>query len=291
MSYDWAVCSHCNPQGSRSEQEVAEFVATVTDSKILRNDRQQISPLELDIFLPTEKLAIEYNGLYWHSEAYKTSDHLLKKIELCKKSEIQLIHVFSDEWYLKKDIVKSMIRNKLHKNTHKVSARKGEVRELTKKEAKDFFEKTHISGYTACKVAFGIIVAGSIVSALSLRSPIQKTYKGYLELARVSSALNTTVNGSLGKLLKVAKLYTKEAGYDGIMTYADRRFGEGQVYANNGFKFIKKTALDYWYTDNDVRYNRFKFRAQKGKTERQMAEANKVVRVYGCGNNLYMFEF
>jgi hypothetical protein len=60
------------------------------------------------------------------------------------------------------------------------------------------------------------------------------------------------------------------------------------VYEATGFKLVKEnTGINYWYTDGTVRYNRFKFRAQPGKTEREVAEENSVYRVYGCGNSLY----
>jgi len=40
-----------------------------------------------------------------------------------------------------------------------------------------------------------------------------------------------------------------------------------------------------------VRYDRFRFRAQSGKSEKEVAQENKVYRIYGCGNYLYEYKF
>ena len=77
--------------------------------------------------------------------------------------------------------------------------------------------------------------------------------------------------------------------YDKILTYADLRFGNGNVYSKNGFSFVKQTSIDYWYTDGKVRHFRFKYRAQPGKPEKQVAEENGVWKVFGCGSNLYEY--
>jgi hypothetical protein len=81
-----------------------------------------------------------------------------------------------------------------------------------------------------------------------------------------------------------------ENKYTTILSYVDRRFGEGKVYEKNGFIANGTSAIDYWYTDGDIRHNRFKFRARKGKTEKQVVIENNVSRVYGCGNQVYLFE-
>jgi len=53
---------------SHYEIELYEFLQSNGIENIKLNDRCVISPLELDIYLPDYKLAIEFNGIYWHSE-------------------------------------------------------------------------------------------------------------------------------------------------------------------------------------------------------------------------------
>lgn len=79
--------------------------------EILRNVRDVIAPKELDIYLPEKRVAIEFNGNFWHSiefqERYlpEVKNTLLEKTLLCEDRGIHLIHVFEDEWAEKRDEV------------------------------------------------------------------------------------------------------------------------------------------------------------------------------------------
>lgn len=104
------LCIHCNPVGkwfSFSEKELCKYIKSIYDNVIIENSRNIISPLELDIFLPDIKLAIEFNGMYWHS--LRPDGYHDKKIELCNKKGIKLIYVWEDEWKSKNDEVKKEI--------------------------------------------------------------------------------------------------------------------------------------------------------------------------------------
>lgn len=131
---------------------------------------------------------------------------------------------------------------------------------------------------------------GKIVCALSLRKSFHSKYNGMIEIARFSSALNTNVVGGFGKLLKEVRKWAINEGYKNILTYADLRFGKGDVYKINGFDLIDTTNPDYWYTDTRKRYNRFQYRAQPGKSEKQVAHEAGVQKVYGCGSNIYILK-
>jgi len=80
--------------------------------------------LELDLKIGN-KIAIEYDGLYWHNDDVK-EDHKyhLNKTLRCEQENIQLIHIFENEWNSKKDIVKSRIKNILGIHETIVFARK-----------------------------------------------------------------------------------------------------------------------------------------------------------------------
>jgi hypothetical protein len=71
------------------------------------------------------------------------------------------------------------------------------------------------------------------------------------------------------------------------LTYSDLRFGEGDIYGNNGFVLTGTTAPDYYYTDFEDRYNRFKFRANEGRSEKDIAAENGVCKIFGIGSNIY----
>ena len=65
---------------------------------MIENDRELIAPYELDIVIPELHLAIEFNGIYWHSCFYKDENYHLMKTELCESKGYRLIHIFEDEW-------------------------------------------------------------------------------------------------------------------------------------------------------------------------------------------------
>ena len=281
----YATCKTCSPS-SREEQEVRDFVDSIVSGS-LPNYRKAISPQELDIYVPSKNFAIEYNGLYWHTETRKGKTYHSDKTVACKSKDIKLFHIFSDEWRDKRAIVESMIKQRMNLSEKKIHARKCKIVEVATKQRQEFFDSTHVSGDTRSKIAFGLEFEGKLVCCLSLRTPFTETHKGSIEIARFASQLNTIVIGGFQKLLKYSIGWASNMKYESILTYADLRFGEGKVYENSGFDKIGATKLDYWYTDGKNRFDRFKYRAQNGKSEKQVAKENGVEKIFGCGSNRF----
>lgn len=104
-------CPQCANKLSKGEDELFEFVKSLSEDSIQR-ERTVITPYEIDVYIPSKKIAIEYNGLAWHSEKFKhyeAKTYHLMKTNLCNEKGIRLIHIFEDEWLEKKEIVKSML--------------------------------------------------------------------------------------------------------------------------------------------------------------------------------------
>jgi len=57
-----------------------------------------IYPYELDIYIPEVKLAIEYNGMYFHTAERKEIDFHYQKFKKCEYKNIKLIQIYEDEW-------------------------------------------------------------------------------------------------------------------------------------------------------------------------------------------------
>ena len=110
---------------SISEKEISDFIKSICNYEILENDRNIISPKELDIYIPQKNLAIEFDGLYFHSTKFgKDSDYHLGKTLACEEKGIRLIHIFEDEWLFKRQIVESIIKSALGIYKQKIFARK-----------------------------------------------------------------------------------------------------------------------------------------------------------------------
>ena len=109
------ICTNCNKisnMDSDGERLLYEFIKENFQGLIIRNDRSLGK--ELDIFLPNINLAIEFNGIYWHSEIYKDKYYHYEKSKICSENNINLIHIWEDDWLHKTDIVKINLLNLLN---------------------------------------------------------------------------------------------------------------------------------------------------------------------------------
>lgn len=287
------ICRKCFPpmKGYSNQQNSLFQFIKKTEKDAIENVCIPGTRLQVDIFIPSKKVAFEYNGLYWHSELYKEKEYHLIKKQLCSRNGIDLYHIFSDEWKNKKDIVKSMILVKL-KNAQKVLyARKCDIVEIDPNERKTFFDENHISGdIRNVKKCFGLSYKNEIVAAMSFRAPFTTKYKKSLEMARFAVLKYTSCIGAFSKLMKHSISWIRKNGYDKILSYADLRFGNGDVYSKNGFQFVGQTKENYFYTDGYNRYNRFTFRAKSNIAEKQIAEKSNLYKIYDCGSYIYNFD-
>ena len=283
-----SLCPKCYPIGtSQSEIEIYEYLKTLSND-VEHKHRKTISPKELDIYLPSDSFSIEYNGLYWHSEAIDstTKFDMLNKTKMCLDKQIKLMHIFSDEWHFKKDICKSMIAHRI-KLSRKIYGRKCKIKEISREEFKNFMNRCHISGSVNSSIRLGLYYNDELVSAIGFRKPRQKKWKDYWEISRFACELNTSIAGGLSKMLKY---FQRENNINKIMTYADRRFGEGLGYMKVGFKLYGDSGIDYWYSDGQQRFDRFTVKAQDGKSESEIASELHLYKVWGCGSNIWVLD-
>jgi hypothetical protein len=285
---------------SLAEQEISTFIKENYKGELLTNNRNLIKGLEIDVYLPELKLAIEFDGLKWHSESSgKMRNYHLNKTLECEKKDIHLIHIFEDEWRKQKDIVKSKILNLLNKTPNKIYARKCEIREVLNSESDKFLDDNHIQGKAKSKIKLGLYYENKIVSIITLGNyrkitGLNSIHNEY-ELIRYCSLLNTNVIGGFSKLLK---FFIKKYSPSKIMSYADRRYSKGILYEKNGFKFIKNTPPNYWYMKyHNHREHRFKYRKSElpkllenfdsNKSEWENMKLNGYDRIWDCGSKKY----
>lgn len=68
---------------SKAELELVNFCKFYFNN-IVQNDRKIIFPYELDIVIPDRKLAIEFDGLFWHQIKNRKLGYHLMKTEMCE---------------------------------------------------------------------------------------------------------------------------------------------------------------------------------------------------------------
>ena len=114
-------CPICNNEktSSKAEIEIQKLVKTITNTKVICNDRTQIVNtntghyLELDIYFPYLNKAIEYNGIFWHSsKKAKIKDQM--KVDQCKNLGIDLMVINEADYVGNEEKVKNEIREWLY---------------------------------------------------------------------------------------------------------------------------------------------------------------------------------
>ena len=291
--YQRRGCPICGNNISKNENILFKFIQSL-GKNTEKGNRRILNGKEIDIYIPNLKIGIEYNGLYWHSDSHKTKEYHLDKTELAKSKGVKLIHIFEDEWIEKQDIVKSRLLNILGETSVKIYARKTQIKEVSSKEAMLFLDENHIQGRVGGKVYLGLYQGDELLSLMTfgnLRKNLgQVAVKNHFELLRFCNKLNTTVIGGASKLFKHFVLnYNPEK----IISYADRRWSEGELYEKLGFDFIHSSKPNYFYLQKpfNVREERFKYRkselVKQGfdplKTGRQIMEERGFNKIYDCG--------
>jgi hypothetical protein len=286
-------CQKCGFKYNYNEIMISDFIKSL-NIKTINNSRKIISPLELDIFIPSHNVAIEYNGLYWHSEINKPSNYHLNKTEMCEKQGIQLIHIFEDEWLYKQDIVKSRLKNILGLTPNKIYARKCVIKEIDIETSKKFLNENHIQGNVNSSIKIGLFYNNVLVSLMTFgkgRIALGGNSNQF-ELLRFCNKLESIVIGGADKLLKY---FIKTYNPKEIISYADRRWSQGGLYDKLNFIKTHNSQPNYWYINNNRREYRFGYRksilVKKGfnpnKTEHQIMLDRKIYRIYDCGNIAY----
>lgn len=302
LNIDNEICLNCNPilsGTSNMEIELFEFINKNYNGIILSGDKTLIG-LELDIYLPELKLAFEFNGLFWHSEKYKEKSYHYNKSKKCLEMGVNLVHIWEDEWIYKKNIIKSIILNKLGKS-QKIYARNCKIIELNNnKIIKEFLEENHIGGFIGSKIKLGLTYNNELISLMTfgnLRKPLgQNSKTGYFEMIRFCNKKNITVIGGASKLFK---FFIKNYHPLSIVSYCDLSKYNGSIYNNLGFKLSHISNPNYYYIVSGIRKHRFNFRKDKliklgmdeNKSEIELMSDLGYIRIFDCGSQKWIINF
>lgn len=270
---------------SQYENEIVTFIKSVYSGKIEENVRSIIPPYEIDIWLPELNLAIEVNGVYWHSEKWgKDRNYHINKTLHCEAQRIHLIQLYDSEWRTKEQIIKSKLQHLLNKST-KIYARKCVVKEVASNEAANFLNDNHIQGACPSKIKIGLYHNNELYALATFGKPrFNKTAEW--ELLRFCNKNKNTVVGGLSKLLTY---FVKTYSPTSIISYADRRWASQltNVYQKTGFELIRESPPNYkyFYKNNIIELlSRNQF--QKHLLSSKLAQYNNLLSEYEnmCNN-------
>lgn len=292
-------CSTCTCVGrasSNQEMQVRDFVKTF-GTDVVANDRKQIAPYELDIWLPSQRVAIEYCGLYFHKE-HNIEDRKrhLKKHEMCAEKNIRLVTIFEDEWVNNRAGVENRLRNLLQANSQKIGARKLACTSISPQVANEFCEKYHIQGVGRTRVAYGLFQAAQLVSVMTFShlniAKGSKHSPGAWELNRFCSIFDLTISGGASKLFSN---FINDHSPEQVISYSDRRWNTGAVYAKLGFDFAGHSPPNYWYIDFGKLKRIHRYALKKNKcddltlTEWETRQQQGWSRIWDCGHGKWIW--
>lgn len=285
-----ASCSVCNPSPvSAKEKELSQYINSLEIETIL-SDRVQIHPKELDIFIPDLNTAIEFNGIYYHSEKFLDRNYHKMKHDLCKEKGIRLIQIWEDDWRDRRPIVEKFLKHKLGlSQDEKVFARKTSVKDVSTQETRSFLEENHIQGYVNGSLKLGLYHNEELVAVT-----VFSKAGGTLRLERYATSKHV-----IGGQSKILKWVDRNIEYEEMVTFADLTISDGNLYETTGWVVDKLLKPDYRYLYQNKLHHKFGFRIkrfrddpnlkfQEGLTEHELAQLNGILRVYDAGKIRYV---
>lgn len=262
---------------------------------VICNDRIVLGGKELDIYVPSKKLAIEFNGTYWHSSIFKDIDYHQDKTIACTRKGIHLIHIFEYEW---RDIDKqAKIKNyiaSLLGECDVIYARNTALRYINDIEKiKDFLNTNHLQGYETSSINIGCFYKNELVGLMTFdkaRSDVNNQY----EIVRLCWKSGVKVIGGTAKIFsEFIKRYNPES----VITLCDISKFTGSIYTTLGFKpydtIITKPNHVWVNIHEDTVLNCYQTMESEllsaglgilGNTEDEIMESLGYIKVHDSGN-------
>jgi len=287
---------------SSYEKIINHWLINDLNTTILNRTRKIISPYELDTVILEKNLAIEFCGLYWHSDINKDKQYHRMKYLKCKEQGFSLITIFEDEWVFNEYICKKIIKNKLGLTDLRINARMTKVVNIPWKTAQVFYEKEHISGAgSPTKLNYGLVYNDDIVAVMSFgpqrRALGSISKEKCYEIYRYAT-IDANIRGGASKLLTA---FERNVDVKELITFADLRWGSGNLYKHLGFTFLYDTAPNYYYykLPNLKRLHRFNFTKHNiinsggdpTLTEYQNMINSGYSRIFDCGNGKWIKQY
>lgn len=167
-------CPECANDAAVSvkEQAIANFL--VSEGIAIEQSNRKIlkavpgmGAKELDIVVPSKMLAIEFNGLYWHSSAMgKGQDAHTYKLDACRKLGYRLVQVWEDDWTQREHVVKHVLKaalGVLPQHTSDVA-----VRDVSSADAQAFLDNRSLISHAVKSNHLGIFDSkNTLIAAIS----------------------------------------------------------------------------------------------------------------------------
>ena len=308
--YEESLKNNSFRKTSKAEQEISDFL-TLLNIKHILNDREVLSGMEIDIFIPDYNIGIEYNGLYYHTDKFGKKDRMYhyNKTKICREKGIKLISIFEDEWISSKELILSKIRYFLKLSKNKIYGRNTIIKEINSYDKNIFLNKYHIQGEDKSIIKLGAFYNNELVAVMTFDNNRQfSKEKNHnimdYELKRFATTTEYNVIGIGSKLFKY---FLKNYESNKIISFLDNRWAinDINIYDILGFKLIKKLKPDYSYFNPKVsrnkRLHKFAYGKKRlktlfpeiysdNKTEWEIMQEAGYDRIWDCGKLKYVYD-
>ena len=272
------ICTLCNPIGNfkYSEGKITSYLDEL-NIKYDNNRRDLMcDSKEIDIFIPDKNIGIEYDGLIWHSNIYVDKLYHLNKTKNCNKNNIDLIHIFEDEWVYKEDIIKGLVKEFLLIDEINVNVKDISIKNIDMVVTRNFMECNNLNGFKQSNINIGLTHNNKLVTVMSFNhDKINNTYI----LERFSNDINFNIKNSYRLLLDY---FIKKYNPIKIITVVDNRYLFGKKLSELGFNRVNSTPPNKWFL---IKYNKDRF-YRRSDTNSNKKDLNVI---YDCGCSGYEF--
>lgn len=286
-------CPSCSSRISKGETEVVKWLKSI-GVELTQQCRDTLDKGELDILIAGKALAIEYCGLYWHSERARGRQYHLEKRQRSSAAGLHLITLFEDEWKYRRGAVEATLKSMLGMASDRVFARKTTLRWVPWSEVSQVYEDHHLQGAgTPCADNLVLEHEGRVVAAMSFKG--DRFGQNDVELVRY-----VTTAKVIGGFSKLFKAYTSTLSKGTkIVSYCDYRWFTGSTYKVAGFTQESDSEPGYWWCKGTKRYSRISFQKHKlkdklkvfdpMKTEEQNMVDNGFWKIWDCGMGKWVY--
>lgn len=288
-------CSKCSSKVSKPEIELFEMIRSFFPNA-MQSVWTIIAPLQLDIVVPDKKIAIEFNGLHYHSDRNdgKRDDYHFEKMKKTEEAGYRLIQVWEDDWKNKRTVVVKTLRHALGLSDKAEQARKCTVTLPALKNVVQFFTTNHLQGCPRQGVVYALEYEGRVIAAMAFHRVVSE--RGMAASAnRWELGRYATTQAVAGGASRLFRAFLKDhAECAEVISYSDNDWFDGKMYTMLGFRLGGIVKPDYKIVDGGLRRHKTNYKLSELQkrlgekfdpllTERENCRNNGLFRVYGSG--------
>lgn len=238
---------------------------------------------EYDIYVPSKQVAIEYHGLYWHTEGGVGKNDYQKFLASVERGD-RLVQIYQDEWEDNPSRVKDMLKSILQPSLGKRIRPTFEVHWGTPTEARAFLDRHHYLGAASGCLTILARYREEVVGVWVF----MKREQGTVLWHRACWHPEYRAWNPHEKALRLAKAELVAMGFTRIVTFSDNRWHTGNLYEKLGFTFDKELAPDYSYTNGVIRKSKYALRVPAGVNEVRAANEKGWYRIWDSGKKRFL---